>query len=81
MDKKLPILFLWDKSYGAYFPNSYRQIFFHKNLLKNKIKYTDLPKTLLWVGRTWTEYNDSEFRTIEYIRDKELQQGSKIIGI
>ena len=80
MNKKLPILFLWDKSYGAYIPNSYRQIYCSNIYLKNKIKYTKFPSTLLWVGKYWTSSNSSCFRTIDYIRDEELRQGSKIIG-
>ena len=79
MDKKLPILFIWDKSYGAYIPNTYSQIFFSSIFLKNTIEYIDFPKNILWVGRYWTEYSDSRFKDIYYIRDEELQK-SNIIG-
>lgn len=79
INAKLPILFLWNKSYGAYFPNTYCQVSFSRAMLKNKPTYDKFPSTFLWVGRTWTEYNDSWFRTIRYIREEELQS-SNIIG-
>lgn len=79
INAKLPILFLWNKSYGAYFPNTYCQVSFNRAMLKNKPTYDKFPSTFLWVGRTWTEYNDSWFRTIRYIREEELQS-SNLIG-
>ena len=79
MNKALPILFLWDREYKAYCPNTYCQISLNSILMNDKLTCDNFPKSILWVGRWWTSYSDSWYNNVRYIKEKELQHGN-IIG-